>query len=74
MGGYKLKMLGEVCEIYDKLRKPVAKDKRVKGDYPYYGANGIQDYVNNYLFEGEYLLIGEDGSVINKDNSQFYIL
>ncbi|EDG2625064.1 restriction endonuclease subunit S [Campylobacter jejuni] len=68
-GGYKLKMLGEVCEIYDKLRKPVAKDKRVKGDYPYYGANGIQDYVNNYLFEGEYLLIGEDGSVINKDNS-----
>ncbi|GAA8604263.1 restriction endonuclease subunit S [Helicobacter pylori] len=67
--GYELKMLGEVCEIYDKLRKPVAKDKRVKGDYPYYGANGIQDYVNNYLFEGEYLLIGEDGSVINKDNS-----
>ena len=58
-----------MCEVYDNLRKPIAKDKRVKGDYPYYGANGIQDYINNYLFEGEYLLIGEDGSVMNKDQS-----
>ena len=61
--------LGEVCEVYDNLRKPIAKSKRVGGDYPYYGANGIQDYVNGYLFDGEYLLIGEDGSVMNKDSS-----
>lgn len=61
--------LGEVITIYDSLRKPVAKHKRVKGIYPYYGANGIQDYVDKYIFDGLYILIGEDGSVINKDNS-----
>lgn len=61
--------LGEVINIYDSLRKPVAKHKRVKGIYPYYGANGIQDYVDKYIFDGLYILIGEDGSVINKDNS-----
>ena len=51
------------------LRKPVAKDKRNKGDYPYYGANGIQDYVDDYIFDGTFLLFGEDGSVINADKS-----
>lgn len=61
--------LGEVINIYDSLRKPVAKHKRVKGIYPYYGANGIQDYVDKYIFDGLYILVGEDGSVINKDNS-----
>lgn len=63
------KKLGEVCEVLDFLRKPVAKDKRNKGIYPYYGANGVQDYVEDYLFDGTYLLMGEDGSVINKDKS-----
>lgn len=63
------KKLGDVCEVLDFLRKPVAKDKRNKGIYPYYGANGVQDYVEDYLFDGTYLLMGEDGSVINKDKS-----
>ncbi|MBQ9293958.1 MAG: restriction endonuclease subunit S [Bacteroidaceae bacterium] len=63
------KKLGEVCEVLDSLRKPVAKDKRNKGDYPYYGANGIQDYVDDYIFDGTFLLFGEDGSVINADKS-----
>ena len=67
--GVAWKKLGEVCEILDSKRKPVAKGNRVKGDYPYYGANGIQDYIDGYLFDGVYLLLGEDGSVINKDNS-----
>ena len=63
------KRLGEVCEVLDSQRKPVSKGKRTKGAYPYYGANGIQDYVDDYLFDGTYLLMGEDGSVINKDKS-----
>jgi len=61
--------LGDICNILDSRRKPVSKSNRVCGIYPYYGANGIQDFVDNYIFDGEFLLIGEDGSVINKDNS-----
>ncbi len=63
------KTLGEVCDILDSQRKPVAKGKRISGQYPYYGANGIQDYVSEFLFDGDFLLVGEDGSVINPDNS-----
>ena len=63
------KKLGDVCAILDSRRRPVSKGKRVKGIYPYYGANGIQDYVDDYIFNGTYLLVGEDGSVINKDKS-----
>lgn len=67
--GVEFRKLGEVCEILDSQRKPIAKGKRIAGEYPYYGANGIQDYVIDYIFDGVYLLVGEDGSVINKDNS-----
>ena len=67
--GVEYKNLDEIVDILDNLRKPVSKDKRTKGSYPYYGANGIQDYVDNYLFDGAFILMGEDGSVINKDNS-----
>lgn len=67
--GVEFKPLGEVCEILDSQRKPVSKGKRIEGPYPYYGANGIQDYVNDYIFDGFFILVGEDGSVINPDNS-----
>ncbi|MEE1097531.1 MAG: restriction endonuclease subunit S [Bacteroidales bacterium] len=67
--GVEYKKLGEVCHILDAQRKPISKSKRIKGIYPYYGANGIQDYVSDYIFDGTFLLVGEDGSVINKDNS-----
>ncbi|MEL3903332.1 MAG: restriction endonuclease subunit S [Treponema phagedenis] len=63
------KELGEVVKILDSQRKPISKDKREAGNYPYYGANGILDYVNDYIFDGVFLLMGEDGSVINKDKS-----
>ena len=56
------KKLGEVCTILDSQRKPVTKKDRTKGIYPYYGASGIQDYVDSYLFEGRFLLVGEDGA------------
>ena len=58
------KTIGEVANILDNKRKPITKAARVKGEYPYYGANGITDYVSGYIFDGTFLLIGEDGSVI----------
>lgn len=46
----------------DAKRKPVTKSQREGGIYPYYGASGIVDYVKNYIFDGDYLLISEDGA------------
>ena len=62
--GVEYKRLEECCVILDNKRKPVTKAARVSGEYPYYGANGIQDYVSDYIFEGTFILVGEDGSVI----------
>lgn len=67
--GLEFKELGEIVEILDSQRKPVSKSQRVGGKYPYYGANGIQDYVDDYIFDGTFILLGEDGSVINKDGT-----
>jgi len=54
--------LGEVCENLDSKRIPITKSKRVKGDVPYYGASGIVDYVKDYLFDEDLLLVSEDGA------------
>ncbi|GAA9396996.1 restriction endonuclease subunit S [Helicobacter pylori] len=67
--GVEFRKLREVCEILDNRRIPIAKNKRNPGIYPYYGANGIQDYIDSYIFDGDFVLVGEDGSVINKDNT-----
>ncbi|HEL1614502.1 TPA: restriction endonuclease subunit S [Streptococcus suis] len=56
------KTLGEVAENLDYLRKPVTKGSRSSGIYPYYGASGIVDYVDDYIFDGDYLLVSEDGA------------
>jgi type I restriction enzyme S subunit len=53
--------LGELTENFDSVRVPVKEADRRAGPYPYYGASGIVDYVDDYLFEGNYLLIAEDG-------------
>ena len=53
--------LGELTENLDGRRVPVKEIDRKPGPYPYYGASGIVDRVDGYLFDGEYLLIGEDG-------------
>lgn len=66
---FESKKLEDVVNILDNQRRPISKAKRVAGAYPYYGANGIQDYVESYIFDGEFLLLGEDGSVINPDGS-----
>ena len=61
--------LEECCKILDNKRKPITQSARVAGIYPYYGANGIQDYVAEYLFDGEFILVGEDGSVITENGN-----
>ena len=53
--------LGEVCEILDSKRIPITASERVAGEYPYYGANGIQGYINDYIFDDELVLLAEDG-------------
>ena len=54
--------LGELCEVLDSKRKPITKRNRVSGEYPYYGATGILDYVADYIFDEKLILIGEDGA------------
>jgi type I restriction enzyme, S subunit len=56
--------LGELVDNHDNLRIPLKKAdrKNMQGQYPYYGATGIIDHVNAYLYDGEYLLISEDGA------------
>jgi type I restriction enzyme S subunit len=54
--------LGEVCEILDRFRKPLTKRDRKPGPIPYYGASGIIDYVDGYIFDEELVLLGEDGA------------
>lgn len=61
-GEWKEKQLKEICERYDNLRVPISAKLRKKGNTPYYGANGIQDYVEGYTHDGEFILIAEDGA------------
>ena len=69
------KTLGEIAENLDNMRKPVAKGGRSLGIYPYYGASGIVDYVDSFIFDGDYLLISEDGAnlVVRKTPIAFSI-
>ena len=54
--------LGEIVEILDNQRKPVTKRDRTPGPYPYYGATGVLDYIDDYLFDESLVLVGEDGA------------
>lgn len=60
--GYVYLTLDKISENCDHQRKPIAKRKRDAGKYPYYGASGIVDYVSEYIFDGDYLLVSEDGA------------
>jgi len=61
--------LGDIIELFDSKRVPLSANQREKMDkiYPYYGATSLMDYVDDYLFDGTYLLLGEDGTVIDKE-------
>ena len=67
--GVENKPLEKCCNILDNKRKPITKSARETGEYPYYGANGIQDYVADYLFDGTFILVGEDGSVLTENGN-----
>ncbi|MEU3071828.1 restriction endonuclease subunit S, partial [Streptomyces sp. NPDC006906] len=54
--------LGDIAEILDSKRMPITSSLSVPGDIPYYGASGIVDYVKDYIFDGDYLLVSEDGA------------
>ena len=60
--GIKIVTLDQISENCDSQRKPVTSGNRKPGDIPYYGASGIVDYVKDYIFDGDYLLISEDGA------------
>jgi type I restriction enzyme S subunit len=60
--GWEEKTLPDISENLDSVRKPVTKGKRTAGIYPYYGASGIVDYVDDYLFDEDLLCISEDGA------------
>lgn len=59
---FKTVKLESVVEVLDRKRKPLKKSERVKGEYPYYGATGVIDYVNDYIFGEQLVLVGEDGA------------
>ncbi|GHV07106.1 hypothetical protein AGMMS50229_13230 [Campylobacterota bacterium] len=75
--------LGEIAINFDNQRIPIAliNRKKLKKIYPYYGAQGIIDYVEDYIFDGEYLLVAEDGenlksqnqNIVNFVNGKFWV-
>ena len=72
--GWGEKILGEVCDILDNQRKPITKRNRVAGPFPYYGATGVLDHVEGFLFDEELVLVGEDGAKWDAgENSAFPI-
>jgi type I restriction enzyme, S subunit len=60
--------LGEMVDFFNEKRIPIDSEKRIKGQYPYFGATGIIDYVEGYIFKGEYVLLAEDGANITTRN------
>ncbi|MGY0633062.1 restriction endonuclease subunit S [Luteimonas sp. A478] len=56
-----MRKLGDLVEFLDSRRRPVKKEDRKSGPYPYYGANGIQGSIDNYIFDEPLILLAEDG-------------
>ena len=72
--GWKISKFGKVSSCFDRKRIPLSKRQRKQkqpGTIPYYGATSVMDYVNEWIFDDVYLLIGEDGSVLKEDGSPF---
>jgi type I restriction enzyme S subunit len=66
--GWEIKKLNDIANCYDNKRIPLSSMERAKrkGIYPYYGAASLMDFVDDFIFDGTYVLMGEDGSVINE--------
>ena len=71
--GWQVKHLLEVATLFDSKRKPLSGNERsqMQKIYPYYGATCVMDYVDDYIFDGIYLLMGEDGSVMTENGFPF---
>ena len=54
--------LNTTCDNLDYQRRPITAKDRIEGNIPYYGASGVVDYVQDYIFDGDYLLVSEDGA------------
>jgi type I restriction enzyme S subunit len=67
-GEWETAPLDECVEFLDNLRKPIDEGSRIKGIYPYYGASGIVDYIHDYIFDEELILLSEDGANITDRN------
>lgn len=72
-GEWEQMRLGDIAERFDNLRVPVASKDRVSGTIPYYGANGIQDYVDGFTHNGEFVLLAEDGANDLKNYPVHYV-
>lgn len=73
---WRIVKLSEIAEILDNKRIPLSEMERAKrrGVYPYCGANGVIDYIDGYLFDGEHILIAEDGGDYSKFGKSAYIM
>lgn len=67
--GWEVTNIGKITANFDSRRIPLSQNERnsMKGDIPYYGATGVMDYVDRFIFDGQYVLIAEDGSVMDSD-------
>lgn len=65
--GWQTAKLGDVVELFDHMRVPLNSRERQQrqGEYPYYGAQGIIDRIDGYIFDGRYILVAEDGENLN---------
>ncbi|MBQ3414347.1 MAG: restriction endonuclease subunit S, partial [Clostridia bacterium] len=73
---WEVKKLGDIVEFLDNKRIPLNEDTRnnQKDIYPYYGASGIIDYVEDYIFDEELILIGEDGTIdVNLASGKYWV-
>lgn len=64
VGNWQLLKIEDVAQFHDERRKPITESAREPGPYPYYGASGIIDYVKDYIFDEEMILLSEDGANI----------
>lgn len=69
--GWELTELKNIIENFDSKRKPITGSDRISvlKSYPYYGAASLMDYIDDFIFDGEYVLMGEDGSVITENGT-----
>ncbi|EPN3881713.1 restriction endonuclease subunit S [Enterococcus faecalis] len=70
---WELRKLEDLANKYNNLRIPITASKRIYGNTPYYGANGIQDFVEGYTHDGEFILVAEDGASNLKDYPVQYV-